>query len=229
MPQDDMYEIPGTGEPEVPVAVDRGSVFEVLAGRPGPDVAGQSVAGVLRALGLVKPDREKRKISRLDTAAAAKVAGVHRDTVAKWLRRERRGEPLPTRSAGLTKLRTKARQGPGRKRDRARAVAAARKDARYAGKGARVFITGTQGPRDADSGHGYERDRQTYMDLDGGQFDAMFDAYVNEGDQGVASFFNGVYGDGGYWGMDWFATSIAEIGFARPGERQPDVSKPLGW
>src|SRR5690606_33726719 len=106
------YRVPGPGEPDR-AQVNRGGVFSTLTGRRGADVSGtgNSVAALFRSLGV----REDPATKRIDTADAAKAAGVSRSTVRRWLRGERRGEPPPARSRALSGLRTKARQAASTK------------------------------------------------------------------------------------------------------------------
>lgn len=159
----------------------RGALFTALTGRTG-DVAGDpagDVVGMLMAVG--GPSARTR--SGIDLTAAGRALGVSRRTVERWVRAAATGQgqrPSPGHARALAR---RARQAATTKAGRRAALAGSA--ARQAvAQGARLSITGVQGPISRD----YMRQRVTTLDLDPADADAMLTAWENGGDKGFLAW-----------------------------------------
>ncbi len=179
-------------------------LFQSLTGRAGADVSG-SPEGNLRGMLLAAFGPSRRDSSRPDTRTAAKSLGVSQRTVERWLADPGKQHYRP-RAASLEKVTKRARQASSTKRGRERAVRQARQAGVGHPEGARVSITGDQGPEKQ-----YARFRSTNFDLDDpGLSDGFVQAYIDGGDQGAMGYLRD-NADAAY-GMDrWHFGSLDDV------------------
>ena len=125
----------------------RGKLFAALTGRQ-VDVsgtAGADLRGQLMAVG----GPSGRTKSGIDLTKAAKGLGVSRRTVERWVKTEQTGDGQRPSPGHAKKLATKARQAATTKAGRKAALAGSTVRQAVASRGARLSITGLQGPRAA--------------------------------------------------------------------------------
>ena len=142
-----------------------------------------------------------RTKSGIDLTHAAKVLGVSRRTVERWVKTAETGkgqQPSPDHDVLLAK---KARQVATTKAGRKESLATSGMAQAALSRGARISVTGMQGPRRA--GLDYLRRRTTQLDLDPDQVAAMMDAWEQGGDKGfmkwLTDHYDSEYLDG--WGF----------------------------
>jgi hypothetical protein len=171
----------------------RGKLFTALTGRTGA-VGGSLVDQLSAAFG------PGARGARVNARAAAQALGVSTRTVQRWVAGDSKPKP-----ANAQAVRRRARQAATTKAGRRSAMATARGD-RASRYGARLHITGTQGPLD------YERYRRTAnLDLDPAMVEQLRDAYEAGGDRGVVDWATGAL-DQNYV-SDWNIVSIDDIRF----------------
>ena len=167
----------------------RSKLFSALTGRDA-DVSGKpggDLRGMLRAVG----GTSARTKSGIDLTAAASKLGVSRRTVERWVKASQTGQgqrPSPAHAKALAK---RARQAASTKAGRKAAIAARRQA--ITSRGARLSITGEQGPHSRD----YMRPRTTQLDLDPEHAAAMLDAWENGGEKGFMGWATS------HWGQDY--------------------------
>lgn len=169
----------------------RGMLFTALTGRQA-DVSGKpdgDLRGMLRAVG----GASTRTKSGINLTAAAGRLGVSRRTVERWVKAADTGagqRPSPSHAKSLA---TKARQAATTKAGRKAALAGSKLRQSVTSRGARISITGEQGPHTKD----YMRNRTTQLDLDPDDAAAMIEAWENGGDKGFMSWASN------HWGQDY--------------------------
>jgi transposase-like protein len=168
----------------------RGRLFAALTGNTAADVsgAGDDLRGMLMAVG--GPSGKTR--SGIDLSRAAAALGVSRRTVERWIRTADTGQgqrPSPSHSHSLAQ---RARQAATTQDGRRRGLQAVR-DRKTLARGARLAITGMQGPK--YPGKDYKRLRTTQLDLDPDSAAAMLDAYERGGDKGFLGWVTQMYGE----------------------------------
>jgi transposase-like protein len=176
-----------------------------------------SQLGELRGMLLAVGGATTRTRSGIDLTAAARKLGVSRRTVERWVRTAETGRgqrPSPRHAQQLTR---RARQAVRSKSGRQAIVATARQQ--VAARGARLSISGLQGPHAA--GRDYMRRRLTQLDLDPAQAGALLDAYTQGGEQGFLSWATD------HWGReyldDWTfgAVETVQVDTPQGGRWQP--------
>lgn len=192
----------------------RATLFTGLTGRTdtNPGVDPDDILGMLRTVG----GRSTRTHSGIDLTRAARALGVSRRTLERWVRTEQTGIGQRPSPGHRRTLQTRARQTATTRAGRRAALAPARASAAAVSRGAKLTISGMQGPISKD----YMRDRLTYSDLTPEQLQAAFDAYERGGDKGFMAWVGGHWedrGDGqpGYM-EDWRFGQITRIGFEFP-------------
>lgn len=192
----------------------RGTLYSGFTGTTGanPGVDPQDITGLLRTVGGTSP----RTRTGIDLTRAARILGVSRRTVERWVRTEQTGIGQRPSAAHRKTLLTRARQTASTKAGRRAALAAARTSQAAISRGAKLTISGMQGPTSKD----YMRDRVTYSELTPEQLQAALDAYENGGDKGFMAWAAGHWddrGDGqpGYM-EDWRFGQVTRIGFEFP-------------
>lgn len=188
----------------------RGKLFSALTGRDA-DVSGQTdgdLRGMLMAIG----GASRRTKSGIDLTKAAQGLGVSRRTVERWVKTAQTGtgqRPSPKHAKSLA---TKARQAATTKAGRRAALAGSTLRQSIASRGARLSITGPQGPRAA--GRDYMRNRTTQLELDPTDAEAMMNAWENGGEKGFMSWATG------HWGNeyldDWKFEAVDDLDIERP-------------
>ncbi|HQZ85740.1 MAG TPA: hypothetical protein PLB21_08975 [Actinomycetota bacterium] len=188
----------------------RGKLFAALTGRQ-VDVsgtAGADLRGQLMAVG----GPSGRTKSGIDLTKAAKGLGVSRRTVERWVKTEQTGDGQRPSPGHAKKLATKARQAATTKAGRKAALAGSTVRQAVASRGARLSITGLQGPRAA--GRDYMRKRTTLLELDPSDAEAMMNAWENGGEKGFMTWATG------HWGNeyldDWKFESVDDLDVERP-------------
>lgn len=189
----------------------RQTIFTAITGRSGADVAGRAdgdIAGMLLAIG----GPSSRTRSGIDLSKAAKALGVSRRTVERWVRTAQTGTGQRPSPAHAKTLARKARQAATTKAGRRAALAGSTLRQAIASRGARVSITGLQGPRAA--GRDYLRRRTTQLDLDPSDAEAMLDAWEAGGEKGFMDWATN------HWGQeyldDWRFDGIDNLDIERP-------------
>lgn len=164
----------------------RGKIFNALTGL-GADVSGQS-GGDLRGQLLAIGGASTRTRSGIDLTQVAKALNVSRRTAERWAA----GSQAPSKRSA-TALARRARQAATTKGGRRAALAASSGHQAAVARGARVSITGLQGPHTRD----YMRKRTTQLDLDPDSAQAMFNAFEQGGDKGFMTWASS------QWGQDY--------------------------
>lgn len=171
----------------------RGQFFTALTGRTGA-VGGGLVDQLSAAFG------PGTRGARVNTRSAAKALGVSTRTVQRWVAGASKPKPVNAQA-----VRKRARQAATTKAGRKSAMAAVRGD-RASKFGARLRITGTQGPRD------YERSKRTSnLDLDPEMVNQMRDAYEAGGEKAMVEWATG--GLDQNYVSDWNIVGIEDIHF----------------
>ncbi|MCO7221535.1 hypothetical protein [Klenkia sp. PcliD-1-E] len=186
----------------------RGTVFNALTGRGG-DVSGRpdgDVRGMLLAIG--GPAKTK---SGINLTAAAAALGVSRRTAERWVTNASQKSRL--RGANLAKVVAQSRQAATTKAGRRRAMAAARRGS-LTRRGAKLSITGKQGPTRA--GTDYRRRRRIDLMLGPGDVEEMMAAYEQGGDQGYMSWVEAYAGEN--YLDDWGVDSLDKLEVSDPRE-----------
>ncbi len=161
----------------------RSKIFAALTGQQSADVSGKAdgdLAGMLLAIG----GPSSRTQSGIDLSKAASALNVSRRTVERWVRTAQTGSGQRPSAAHATTLATRSRQAATTRAGRIAALGGRRQP--LGPRGARVSVTGLQGPRAA--GKGYLRQRMTQVDLDPADAQAMIDAWVAGGDKGFMTW-----------------------------------------
>lgn len=192
----------------------RGKVFAALTGRHA-DVSGRTdgdIPGMLLAVG--GPSSKTK--SGIDLTKAAKALGVSRRTVERWVKTAKTGVGQRPSPAHAHTLATKSRQAATTKRGRQAALAVSTVSRAITSRGARVSITGFQGPRAA--GRDYMRDRTTMTELDPADAEAMLHAWENGGEKGFMAW------AADHWDKeylpDWKFASVDDITIEKPSGRE---------
>lgn len=188
----------------------RGKIFTALTGRRA-DVSGKAdgdVRGMLMAVGGPSPKTK----SGIDLTKAAKSLGVSRRTVERWVKTAQTGIGQHPSPKHATALAAKARQAATTKAGRRATLAGSTRRQAIVSRGARVSITGLQGPRAA--GRDYMRSRTTQLDLDPADAEAMMTAWEDGGEKGFMSWATG------HWGSeyldDWKFGDVDTVDVERP-------------
>lgn len=188
----------------------RGKLFTALTGRDA-DVSGQT-GGDLRGMLMAVGGASRRTKSGIDLTKAAKSLGVSRRTVERWVKTEQTGAGQRPSAQHAKSLATKARQAATTKAGRRAALAGSSMRQAIASRGARLAITGLQGPHAA--GRDYMRNRTTQLELDPADAEAMMDAWENGGEKGFMTWATG------HWGNeyldDWKFDAVDAIDIERP-------------
>ena len=188
----------------------RGKLFTALTGRDA-DVSGQA-GGDLRGMLMAVGGASRRTKSGIDLTKAAKSLGVSRRTVERWVKTEQTGTGQRPSAQHAKSLATKARQAATTKAGRRAALAGSSMRQAIASRGARLSITGLQGPHAA--GRDYMRNRTTQLELDPADAEAMMDAWENGGEKGFMTWATG------HWGNeyldDWKFDAVDAIDIERP-------------
>lgn len=187
----------------------RTTLFAALTGRQA-DVSGKpggDVRGMLMAVG----GASTRTKSGIDLTAAAGKLGVSRRTVERWVKTAQTGAGQRPSATHAKTLSSKARQAATTKAGRKAALAgsAARQ---AASRGARLSITGFQGPHAA--GKDYMRLRTTQVELDPADAEAMLNAWENGGEKGFMSWATNLWGN--EYLPDWKFDAVDGIDVERP-------------
>lgn len=187
----------------------RGHLFAALTGRQA-DVSGKAdgdVRGMLMAVG----GASTRTKSGIDLTAAAGKLGVSRRTVERWVKTAQTGAGQRPSAPHAKTLAAKARQAATTKAGRKAALAgsAARQ---AASRGARLSITGFQGPHAA--GKDYMRLRTTQVELDPADAEAMLNAWENGGEKGFMAWATDTWGN--EYLPDWKFDAVDGIDVERP-------------
>lgn len=159
----------------------RGKIFTALTGRHA-DVSGKTdgdLAGMLLAVGGPSSNTQ----SGVDLTKAAKALGVSRRTVERWMKTSQTGTGQHPSPGHAKTLAAKSRQAATTKAGRLAALGGGQP---IGPRGARVSITGVQGP--VAAGKTYLRFRTTQLDLDPADAQAMIDAWVQGGDKGFMTW-----------------------------------------
>lgn len=188
----------------------RGKLFTAFTGR-GADVSGKTggdVKGMLLAVG----GSSARTRSGIDLTKAAERLGLSRRTLERWVKTADTGQGQRPSPQHAKTLATKARQAATTKAGRKAAMAGSTLRRSIASRGARVEITGDQGPHAA--GRDYMRYRTTMLELDPQDAEAMMDAWENGGEKGFMSWASN------HWDQDYLADwrfgDVDDVGIQRP-------------
>lgn len=188
----------------------RSMIFSALTGRTA-DVSGKSdgdLRGMLMAVG--GPSSKTR--SGIDLTKAAQSLGVSRRTVERWVQTAQTGAGQRPSAPHATSLAKQARQAATTKAGRRAALATSTVRQAIASRGARLTLTGTQGPHAA--GQDYMRHRTTQLDLDPADAEAMLTAWENGGEKGFMSWATS------HWGSeyldDWKFGGVDDLDLERP-------------
>lgn len=188
----------------------RGKLFAALTGQDA-DVSGKaggSVRGMLLAVG----GASRRTKSGIDLTKAANALGVSRRTAERWVKTEDTGTGQRPSAQHAKTLSTKARQAATTKAGRRAALAGSSIRQAIASRGARLAITGSQGPHAA--GQDYMRPRTTLLELDPADAEAMMNAWENGGEKGFMSWATGHWGN--EYLPDWKFETVDAIDVERP-------------
>ena len=173
----------------------RNRLFAALTGRDA-DVSGKP-GGDLKGMLLAVGGSSTRTRSGIDLTRAAGRLGLSRRTLERWVKTTETGEgqrPSPAHAKSLAK---KARQAATTKAGRKAALAGSTLRRSITARGARISISGDQGPRAA--GRDYIRYRTTMLELDPGDAEAMMNAWENGGEKGFMSWATT------HWDQDYLA------------------------
>lgn len=188
----------------------RSTVFRALTGR-NADVSGKS-AGDIKGMLLAVGGSSSKTKSGIDLTKAAESMGVSRRTVERWVKAAETGtgqRPTPEHAKTLA---TKSRQAATTKAGRKAALAASPLRQDVTSRGARLSITGNQGPHSLTLG--YARHRTTQLDLDPADAEAMMNAWENGGDKGFMSWATTQWGQD--YLDDWKFGDVEAIELERP-------------
>ena len=181
----------------------RHTIYSAVTGLDA-DVSGKAdgdIAGMLLAVG--GPSTKTK--SGIDLTRAAKQLGVSRRTVERWAKTATTGTGQRPSTDHAKALTTKSRQAATTKAGRKESAAALRKH--IATHGARITVTGYQGPF---IGKDYRRYRSTTQDLDPDQAGAMMDAFEEGGEKGFMSWATEFWGE--EYVSDWsFGTEPGDV------------------
>lgn len=159
----------------------RGKLFTAMTGRDA-DVQGRAdgdVRGMLMAVG----GASRRTRSGIDLTTAARKLGISRRTAERWVKTAQTGQGQRPSARHAEALASKSRQAATTKAGRRAALAGAA-TRQAISRGARLTITGKQGPLSRD----YMRNRTTQLDLDPADAEAMMNAWENGGEKGFRSW-----------------------------------------
>lgn len=188
----------------------RGKLFSALTGLDA-DVSGRS-DGDLRGMLMAVGGASRGTKSGIDLTKAAKSLGVSRRTVERWVKSEQTGTGQRPSAQHAKSLATKARQAATTKAGRRAALADSTIRQAISSRGARLSMTGLQGPRAA--GRDYMRSRTTQLELDPADAEAMMEAWENGGEKGFMTWATG------HWGNeyldDWKFDAVDGIDIERP-------------
>lgn len=176
----------------------RSTIFSAITGHDS-DVSGKAdgdIAGMLMAVG----GASSKTKSGIDLTRAAEVLDVSRRTVERWVKTSQTGTGQRPSAGHAKTLATKSRQAATTKKGRKAAAAALRKH--VSAKGARIAVTGYQGPH---IGKDYRRHRTTTLDLDPDQAGAMMDAFEEGGEKGFMTWATEFWGE--EYVSDWTFSS----------------------
>jgi len=173
-----------------------------LSGRREADISeGASARGMLQAAYGRGP-----RGGAVNATAAAQALGVSPGTVRRWAA----GTQHPT-AEHLKALRSSARRATRTKAGRRAAIAdfRASPQGRQALRvGSKLWISGTQGPRD------YPRERDISVDISPQQLDSLLTGYEQRGDRGLIAGLTD-FVDNNYL-ADWEFLSIDDISIGEP-------------
>lgn len=188
----------------------RQDVFTALTGHTGADVSGkgQDVRGMLLAIG----GRSAKTRSGIDLSKAARELGVTRRTVERWVRAADTGTGMRPSRQHTQAMAKKARQAATTQAGRRAALADVRGRKAFQ-RGARMKVTGSQGPIDKT----YHRQRTTILDLSPEDVEAMLDAYERYGEQGFLGWATQHWGD--LYVADWQFGQVDQVDLEGPGGR----------
>jgi transposase-like protein len=196
---------------KAPASYLRGKVFAALTGMAA-DVSG-SPDGDLRGMLLAVGGTSSKTRSGIDLTAAAAKLQVSRGTVERWVKTAQSGTGQRPSATHLKDLAKRARQAATTKAGRKAIRAGSNLSQAIASRGARLTITGYQGP--VDSGKDYLRDRTTVMVLDPADAEAMMDAWEAGGEKGFIS-----------WATDyWQAEYVPGWQFGDPAKGGGDLTE----
>lgn len=187
----------------------RGQIFQTLTGQKA-DVDGKP-SGDLRGMLLAVGGRSTKTQSGIDLTKAAVALQVSRRTVERWVKAAETGvgqKPSPAHSKALM---TKSRQAATTKAGRRQAIAASSVLQAAKARGARLSITGMQGP--TAGGRDYLRYRTTLLELEPDQVDGMIAAWEAGGDKGFMAWATSTWGDDYLPG--WGFSDVSDIDMER--------------
>ena len=193
-----------------PMSALRGKIFSALTGQKA-DVSGKptgDLRGMLLAVGGASPKTK----SGIDLTAAAHKLGVTRRTVERWLKAAETGAGQRPSIQHAKNLATRARQAATTKAGRRAALDASPIAKAVLSRGARVAVSGVQGPRRA--GREYMRDRTTQLELDPDQVESMLNAWEQGGEKGFMSWMGDTWGE--EYVAGWKFDSVDDISIERP-------------
>lgn len=188
----------------------RGKLFTALTGQAA-DVSGNTsgdVHGMLLAVGGASGKTQ----SGIDLTKAAAKLGVSRRTVERWLRTATTGTGQRPSAGHAKLLAKKARQAATTIAGRRAALAESTLGKAITRRGARIALSGDQGPR--ANGRDYLRFRTTMLELDPSAAQAMLDAWQAGGDKGFMTWATQFWGD--EYVPDWTFGDISSIEIERP-------------
>lgn len=169
----------------------RHTLFTALTGRTG-DVSGKAGGDIREMLMAVGGPSAKTR-SGIDLTRAAGKLGVSRRTVERWVKTADTGTGQRPSPAHLKALTGAARRTASTQRGRRAVLTETGMRQQLGANGARVSITGPQGPHAA--GRDYMRVRTTQLDLDPTDVHAMLDAWEKGGDKGFLAWATGHWGE----------------------------------
>lgn len=188
----------------------RGRIFAALTGNASADVSG-STGGDLRGMLMAVGGPSGKTKSGIDLTKAAASLGVSRRTVERWVKTSSTGQGQKPSPQHLKSLRTRARQAASTKAGRRGALQTVR-DRKVLSRGARLTVSGLQGPKVA--GRDYMRVRTTQVDLDPLAAQDMLAAYEAGGDKGFMGWMTQFYGD--QYVDDWAFDGFDNIEIQHP-------------
>lgn len=188
----------------------RGLIFTALTGQKA-DVSGRA-DGDLRGMLLAVGGASAKTKSGIDLTAAAKKLGVSRRTVERWVKTAATGSGQRPSPHHAKTLATKSRQVATTKAGRKATLASSTLAKAARNRGARISVSGMQGPRAA--GRDYLRVRTTQLELDPADVEAMVNAWEQGGDKGFMTWLGGHYDE--EYVPGWSFGGIDDIEIARP-------------
>lgn len=191
----------------------RAAIFEGLTGTTNHSLDRTAPTDVQSML-MARFAHTYRGEQRVNTRDAAKFLGVSQRTVQRYMKQGR----MPAGDAHR-RLALHVRQQTTRKAGRRSTAEAARaRAAEHLEKkgGVRLTVHGWQGPPPS-SREDLRRSRNAYHDVDASQFDAMLDAYVDGGEEGMQSWMQDTLGGEGGYLPDWTISSIDRFSIGESG------------